>query len=144
VLLQPEAARTIHLPTPDDRTPEGAALAALVEACRSAGGPLGTAGLMQQFAGTAHESVLATALATAEANAITPELAGEHLQAGIRRFWLQAQRAGHAGPGEASADAPAGAGAASELPAEETERLRQLDLVRRALPGSAPPSDRRP
>ncbi len=135
VLLQPEAARTIHLPTPDDRTPEGAALAALVEACRSATGPLGTAGLMQQFAGTAHEPALATALATAEANAITPELAGEHLQAGIRRIWQQAQRAGHAAPADAPADAP---------PGEETERLRQLELVRRALPGSGPPSDHRP
>ena len=57
-----------------------------------------------------------------------------HLRAGARRYWLHAQRIGQVAA--AGAETVASAAAAAELPAEETERLRQLEMVRRALPGS--------
>ena len=132
LLLQPEAARTITIPQPDDATPEGAALAALVGYCQVAGGPLSTAGTMQHFAGTAHERVLVSALTSADDNGVTPELAEVHLRAGARRYWLHAQRNGQTAA--AGAETAATEAAAAELPAEETERLRQLEMVRRALP----------
>jgi len=132
LLLQPEVARSIAIPRPDDGTPDGAALAALVGFCTTADGPLTTPGVMQHFSGTPLEQVLVAALATAHDHGVTPELADEHLRAGVRRYWLQAQRAGHAVA--AGAETEATAMATSELPAEETERLRQLEMVRRALP----------
>ena len=134
LLLQPEAARTITIPQPDDATPEGAALAALVGYCQSALGPLSTPGTMQHFAGTAHEGVLVAALTSAQDNGVTPELAELHLRAGTRRYWQHAQRIGQVAA--AGAETVASAAAAAELPAEETERVRQLEMVRRALPGS--------
>jgi DNA primase len=132
LLLQPEAARTITIPQPDGATPEGAALAALVDYCQAAGGPLSTPGTMQHFAGTAHERVLVSALTSAHDNGVTPELAESHLRAGAQRYWLYARRSGQMTA--AGAQAAATAAAASHLPAEETERLRQLEMVRRALP----------
>jgi len=136
LLLQPETARTIAMPPPDRGTPEGAALAALVDYCRSASGPLATPGTMQQFAGTVHEPVLVAALAAAEDSGVTPELAAEHLRAGARRFWLQAQRAGRLEERSAEPGEP------PDMPAEETERLRQLEMVRRALPPTGGPRGR--
>ena len=135
LLLQPETARTIAMPPPDRRTPEGAALAALVEHCRAASGPLSTPGTMQHFAGTAHEPVLVAALAAAEDSGVTPELAAEHLRAGARRYWLQAQRAGRLEPN-------AETGAQPDISAEENERMRQLEMVRRALPQTDGPRGR--
>ena len=132
LLLQPEAARTITIPQPDDATPEGAALAALVGYCQAAGGPLSTPGTMQHFAGTAHERVLVSALTSAHDNGVTPELAESHLRAGAQRYWLHAQRSGQMAA--AGAETAATEAAVSDLPAEETERLRQLEMVRRALP----------
>ena len=134
LLLQPEAARTIALPQPDNTTAEGAALAALVAFCESATGPLSTPGTMQHFAGTAHERVLVSALASAHDNGVTAEHADVHLRAGARRYWLQAQRTGQTPASDA--ETAATAIATAELPAEETERLRQLEMVRRAVPGS--------
>jgi DNA primase len=135
LLLQPETARTIAMPPPDRGTPEGAALAALVEHCRAASGPLSTPGTMQHFAGTAHEPVLVAALAAAEDSGVTPELAAEHLRAGARRYWLQAQRAGRLEPN-------AETGAQPDISAEENERMRQLEMVRRALPQTDGPRGR--
>ncbi len=132
LLLQPEAARTLTIPQPNDATPEGAALAALVGYCQSATGPLSTPGTMQHFAGTAHERVLVAALTAAHDHGVTPEHAELQLAAGVRRYWLHAQRSGHAAA--AGAETVATAAANAELPAEETERLRQLEMVRRALP----------
>jgi DNA primase len=127
VLLQPEMAREIELPRPADGTPEGDALAALAEACATAAHPLTTASLMQRFGGSPHESTLVAALATAEDQAVTPDDAAARLREGAARWWLQAQRAG-------TAVAPPG----SPVTPEETERLRQLEWVRRTLPGAKP------
>ena len=126
LLLQPELARSSELPQTNDGSLESAAFGALVDHCTNSRQTLTTAGIMQHFAETPHEPVLASALATAEDHGITPEHAAEHLKAGAARYWQQAQRAGH--PVSASLDA---------LTSEETERLRQLELVRRTLP--APP-----
>jgi DNA primase len=137
LLLQPEGAREVAVPQPDESTAEGAALAALIAYCQAASGPLSTPGTMQHFAGSAHEHVLVSALTAAHDKEVTPELALSHLQAGARRFWLQAQRSRRDGALGAPPDATAAAALAG-LPAEETERLRQLEMVRRALPRGGP------
>jgi DNA primase len=124
LLLQPELARTIAIPQPDDGTPEAAALCALGQFCTSATGPLSTPGTIQHFAGSAHEAVLAAALATAHDHSMTAEQAKDHLRAGVDRYWLQAERNGVAVQGTRSEPATA-------PPPEEVERLRQLELVRR-------------
>ena len=116
------------VPQPTDGSPEGAALSELVAFCVASAPGLTTAGVVQHFADSPHSSVLASALATAEDHGITAEHAAEHLKAGVARYWQQAQRAGRPG-------AP-GAGLPSTT--EETERLRQLEMVRRALPGIEP------
>ena len=123
LLLQPELARSSTLPQPTGGTPEEAAFSALVEYCGGSEHTLTTAGVMQYFAQSPHEPLLAAALASAEDHGITPELAAVHLSAGVARYWQQAHRAG----------APAAAGDAAPS-AEEAERLRQLEMVRRAAP----------
>jgi hypothetical protein len=126
LLLQPELARSVALPTPTDRTPEDAALAALVAFCSAGEQPLTTAGVIQHFAGTAFEPMLARALATAEDHAITGAHAADHLRAGVARYWQRAQRAGQSTP---EAGSPS---------TEEAERLRQLEMVRRSQQTKAP------
>jgi hypothetical protein len=116
----------VALPRPDEGAPEDAALAALVEFCSASQAPLTTAGVIQRFVGTVFEPVLARALATAKDHGITDAHAEEHLRAGVARYWQQAQRAGQTVP-----EAAAGS-------AEEIERCRQLEIVRRAGRGSAP------
>jgi DNA primase len=128
ILLQPELAREIELPRPADGTTEGDALAALVDACASASGPLTTPGLMQRFAASTHAPVFVAALTSAEDHALTAEHAEARLRDGAARWWLQAQRAG-------KAVAPAGAAVSPE----ESERLRQLEWVRRTLPDAPAP-----
>ena len=128
VLLQPELARSVPLPRPDDGTAEGAALRALVDYCNASEGPLTTAGVLQQFADSPHDRVLAAALAAAQDQALAPELAEAQLREGVRRWWITAQREGSAEP--PPDEAP-------ELTPEEAERLRQLDFVRRGTSGSA-------
>jgi hypothetical protein len=120
LLLQPELARSSELPTPADGSPEGAAFGALVAYCTMGEYPLTTAGVMQHFAESPVEPILASALATAEDHGITAEHAAVHLRAGVARYWQQAQRAGRPG---APVETP--------LTPEEAERLRQLDMVRR-------------
>jgi DNA primase len=133
LLLQPDLAHTIAVPRPEDGTAEGAALTALVEFCTDCEHTLTTAGVFQQFVGTPHERVLSKALATAEDHGITAEQASEHLVAGVARYWAQAQLAGRPTP---DASAPLGT-------PEDTERLRQLEIVRRAqATASHPASDR--
>ncbi len=134
LLLQPQSAHRVNVPQPDDGTAEGNALAALVKCCLAAQGPLTTPGVIQHFSGTPHAPVLALALATAHDQGLSPEQADEHLRAGAERYWQQAQRDGRTAAIAASTEAPAGA-----LSNEESERLRQLEMVRRGLPG-APPS----
>ncbi len=123
LLLQPELARTIAVPQPDDGTAEGAALAAVVDYCSSRQGILTTPGVLQHFVGSAHESVLARVLATAEDHGLTPEQTAVHLEAGVRRYWNLAKRAGAAVAANATGDATP----------EEAERLRQLEIVRREV-----------
>ena len=86
---------------------------------------------MQYFAESPHESVLASALAAAEDAGITAEHAAVQLADGVARYWQQAQREGFPGiPGE------------SAPTAEEAERLRQLEMVRRAVSISQPKTTR--
>jgi len=135
LLLQPAMARRVAVPAPDDGTPEGAALAALAAFCAAGEHPLTTAGVMQHFAGSPHERILTEALVAAEDHGISDEQAAEHLRAGVIRYWEQAKRAGRP-------VAPALHGEALPASAEETERLRQLELVRRAATASRPDSTR--
>ena len=136
LLLQPELARSIALPEPQDGTAEGAALTALTRYCAEREQSLTSAGVMQHFVGTAHEQILTDALVTAENHGITAEHAAEHLREGVARYWQQAQRAGRP-----VADAAEAETAARTTP-EETERLRQLEMVRRS-PGGSPPASAR-
>ena len=68
----------------------------MVGLCGTAAGELTPAGIVQFFIGTPHEAAVADALATAEDQALTPDLAGERLRAGVDRYWQQAERAGTA------------------------------------------------
>jgi DNA primase len=136
LLLQPELARTTALPQPEDGTVEGAALSALAAFCAVCEHPLTTASVMQYFSGTPYDRILTQVLATAEDQGITAEQATEHLKEGVGRYWQQAQRAGRpvaeaAGPDTAARTTP-----------EEGERLRQLEMVRRAPTGGGPPAAR--
>ena len=124
ILLNPDLARTVALPRPADGTPEGDALTALVDAITGDDAPPSTPGLMQRFAGGPHAAVLAAALATTEDHALTEADAEARLREGAARWWLYARRAGRA---VAAEEAPPSG--------EEAERLRQLEWVRRSLPG---------
>jgi hypothetical protein len=124
VLLLPDLGRGLVLPPSSDGSPDAAALRAVVDFCSAAQGELTPAGIVQSFIDSPHEAAIAHALANAEDQALTHELAGERLRAGVNRYWQQAERAGTA---KAPADVPTSP--------EETERLRQLDFVRR---GGAP------
>ncbi len=128
LLLQPELARSTPLPQPADGTPDGNALAALVAYCADCEHTLTTASVMQHFADSVHDPVFSSALATADDHGITAELAAELLTAGVARYCQQARRAGlPGGPDAGALDSP-----------EETERLRQLEMVRRGTPGIEP------
>ena len=134
LLLQPDLAHTVVVPRPADGTPEGAALAALVEFCTDCEHPLTTPGVFQHFVGTPHERVLSKALATAEDHGITAEQAAQHLVAGVARYWSQAQLAGR----PVAAEVPT-----ADAKPEDAERLRQLEIVRRAsAPATHPAPDR--
>jgi DNA primase len=132
LLLQPGLVRTEAVPEPQDGSAEGAALTALVRFCVESEQTLTTAGVMQHFAGTSHERVLTDTLIGAEDRSISVEQAAEHLKAGVRRYWQQAKLAGRPVSEAAGADV-------SELESpEETERLRQLDIVRNRAAGVPP------
>jgi DNA primase len=134
LLLQPALARSLEFPRPDDGTPDGASLVALVDYCATAEGELTTAGVLQYFADSPHEAVLASVLAMAEDHGLTMELAEAHVREGIERWWQQARRSGGAAP------SPQAGGQTTE----EIQRLRQLDFVRRAAaqsPGSTRSED---
>jgi DNA primase len=121
-LLQPALAKGIELPpAAGARGADAAALAALVDFCSAADMPLTPAGVLQHFAASEHEPVLAEALASAEDHGMTPELATENLRAGIARYRLQARRDG------ASSAAPG-----VDVSPEEARRIAQLDAVRSA------------
>jgi DNA primase len=120
LLLLPDLGRGLELPPLSDASPDAAALRAVVDFCSAAAGELTPAGIVQSFIDSPHEGAIAHALASAEDQALTHEIASERLRAGINRYWQQARRAGTAsGP----ADMPTSP--------EEAERLRQLEFVRR-------------
>ena len=123
MLLQPELARGVHLPPLDDMTREAATVCALIEHCS---GPdertMTTAALLQRFADTPHDAVLAQALASAHDVGLPPEEAEIEFQAVVKRLWSQAQREGRA---TLSADA------LGDLSSEEAERFRQTALAQR-------------
>ena len=121
LLLQPSLAREADLPRPDDGTPEGAALAALLAHCRTLEGEPTTAALVQHFVDSPHDTVLATALALAHDQALAPEQVSDAFRAGAARWRLAVLRSG--GP-------EAGAG---DVAPEEAERVRQLNLVKQAV-----------
>ena len=129
VLLEPDLTHRFDVPQPIGAGPEGDALAALVAHCRTGTPPLTTAGVLQQFAGSPHESVLVTALMTGESDGFAGELLEVQLVEGIKRYWLNAQKHGDAA---ASPTAPL-----LELSAEETERARQRGLARQPPAGNS-------
>ena len=120
LLLQPALARTLEFPRPEDATPDGATLVALVDHCATAEGELTAAGILQHFADSPHEAVLASVLAMAEDHGLTVDLAEAQLREALERWWQQARRSGNKAP----VPTPGGQSA------EEIIRLRQLDFVR--------------
>jgi hypothetical protein len=127
LLLEPELARRIEVPKPPGSDPEGAALAALVTYCEESKVALTTQGIMQHFAGGAHEDVLVLALTAAESEGLAGELLATELVEGVKRYWLNAQKRG--GDAESRRAPPV------DLSAEETERARQRQLARGRIAG---------
>ncbi len=125
LLLRPELARSLPFPQPDDGTPEGKALSALVAYCARAPGELTSAGVLQAFQGTPEEAMLGAVLAAADDQQLNAEAAEAQLRAGLDRWWTAARRAGE----------PAPAATDESLHPEEARRLAQLDLVRQRLGG---------
>jgi hypothetical protein len=82
------------VPEPFGAGAEGDALAAVVAHCRASAPPLTTAGVLQQFAGSPHESTLIAALTTGESEGLAGELLEVQLVEGIKRYWLNAQKHG--------------------------------------------------
>jgi DNA primase len=120
LLLSPALARSHEFPRPDDGSPDSAALVALVDHCAAAEGELTTAGILQFFADSPHEGILASVLAKAEDHGLTTEMTEANVLKGLENWWQQARRAGGAAP------APLEGGQS----AEEIQRLRQLQFVR--------------
>jgi len=129
LLLKPDLAAVLDLPRPGDGSAEGNALQALVDVCAGPDAPATTPAVMQWFADSDHEPVLAAALAGAEDLGLTVEDAEARFREGASRMWLYARRAGRdAGEAGTAVAAPS---------VEESERLRQLEWVRHSLPGGA-------
>jgi DNA primase len=84
LLLQPSLAMTVDIPHPDDGTPEGAALAAVIDACARA--PMTTPGVIQRFIDTPHEAVIVATLATTEDQEITPDQAEAVMRDGVAKW----------------------------------------------------------
>jgi DNA primase len=125
VLLEPGLARKIEVPRPFDAGPDGAALAALVDFCRDNDGPLTTAGVVQHFAGGAHDAVLLAALTAGESEALSAESLEIQLVEGVKHYWTVRQK--RASPSEAEGLGPL------DLSPEEAERARQRRLVQDRL-----------
>jgi DNA primase len=126
VLSEPELARKVELPRPEESDADASAFVALVDFCTGVSAPLTTAGVMQHFAGSPHEPVLVAAVTSAEMDALSGEAVETQLLDGVRHYWTVLQKRSFAG-----ADAPV------DLPPEEAERARQRRLVRTRLNGGA-------
>jgi hypothetical protein len=117
-LLLPVLARTLTFPEPDERTPEAAALTALVRYCAAAEDAPNTAGVLQAFADSPHAGLFASILATAEDDPMDDLAVEAEMREGLDRWWQQARRSGRPAP------------APDTLAPEEGRRLSQLDYVR--------------
>src|SRR5271165_134600 len=92
VLLEPALARRIDVPRPIDAGAEGVALGALIGFCVDNDGPLTTAGVMQHFAGTAHDAVFLAALTAGESEGLSAESLEIQLVEGVKRYWTVRQK----------------------------------------------------
>jgi DNA primase len=84
LLLQPALAATVDIPHPDDGTPEGAALAAVIEVLAQA--TMTTPGIIQRFTGTPHEAVIVAALADTDGDEIAPDDVETVLRDGVVKW----------------------------------------------------------
>jgi len=124
LLSEPELAKKVELPRPEDSDPDAAAFVALVDFCTETSAPLTTAGLMQHFTGSPHEPALVAALTSAEIEGLSVDAVETQLMDGVRHYWSVLQkRSGAASPPPA------------DLSPEEAERARQRHLVRTRLNG---------
>ncbi len=90
LLLQPALAASVDIPHPDDGTPDGAALAAVIEVLAQA--PMTTPGVVQQFTGTPHEPVIVAALSDTDGDEIAPEDVETVLRDGVVK-WIARREA---------------------------------------------------
>ncbi|MFO1306115.1 MAG: DNA primase [Burkholderiales bacterium] len=134
LLLLPSLARSLEFPVPEERSPDAAALAALVAYCREGREAPNTAGILQAFAETPHAPVFASILASLEEEPLDDAALESEMNDGLTRWWLQARRSGR----------PAPASAPGALADEEARRLAQLDYVRRHADGPEPPDGQVP
>ncbi len=104
------------------RAPEGAALAALVDFCHDSAGPLTTAGVVQHFAGGAHDAVLLAALTAGASEGFKRGIAGNRARG---RCQTLLDGAPEARP-RVRCGGPSGP---IDLSPEEAERARQRRLV---------------
>ena len=125
ILLEPQLVRRFSVPRPREDGDDAATLAALVDFCAGAQTLLSTAGVMQHFATSPYERVLAEALTAGESEGLSPESVEIQLAEGVKRY--RAMRARHDGA------AASEAAAAGELSPEEVERARQRSLVKERL-----------
>ncbi|MCL2871952.1 MAG: DNA primase [Betaproteobacteria bacterium] len=117
VVQQPELARQQTVPIADERSPEALALNEVVRYCRDSQAPLTVAGVIQQFAGSPHQALIAEMLAAAEAQALPPELVASQFDAALARWRQQLQQRETA----ALLQTPL-----SQLSEEQRERLAQM------------------
>lgn len=131
LLLLPSLARTLEFPAPDERTPESAALTALVRFCAESERPPTTAAVLQAFADTRHADLFASILAGMESEPMDDAALEAEIRGGLARWWHRARLEGLPVP-------PAEVAA---LPTAEGRRLAQLEYVHRARQGAvAPPA----
>ncbi|HEY5380004.1 MAG TPA: hypothetical protein VIJ78_10775, partial [Pseudolabrys sp.] len=115
---------TVDIPHPDDGTPEGAALAAVIEACARA--PMTTPGVIQRFMDTPHEAVIVAALATTEDQEITADQAETVMRDGVVK-WIAR--------GEARETGRLLATPLENMSAEQRDAMRQRLAARKVQPG---------
>jgi len=120
LLLLPSLARTLEFPQPEERSPDAAALTALVRHCATLGDAPTTAGVLQAFAGTPHADVFASILAALDEEPLDDAALESEMKDGLSRWWQQARRSGRPAP-------------AGDEAGEEARRLQQLDYVRQRL-----------
>src|SRR6266567_2809810 len=128
VLVEPELLRRIDIPRPGEPGVDAEALGALIDFCAGSGGPLTTAGVMQHFSGSPHETVLVAALTAAESDGLSGESLETQLLEGVKHYWMMRQRRS-APPGDE------GSPSSVDLSPEEAERARQRRLVQARLTG---------